>query len=148
MLVLGTSICSASDDQNKVTQDLLDKYQEMQYSVEAGITKVDYGRQYRELYIATQKAQGKIPQETYDKFLDAMKSYDNASTFWGKQYPVYYLSDVKGYVDDINRFKNEALRDVMGRFYKDSVVSYILGEANDKTRALTKELQSKLKESD
>lgn len=58
-------------------------------------TKIDYDRQYSELYIATQKAKGKIPQETYDKFSSALKSYNNASIFQGKRYPVYYLSDVK-----------------------------------------------------
>jgi hypothetical protein len=135
MLCLWTSVVYASD-----TTDLLEKYQEMQYSTEAGITKVDYDRKYRELYIATQKAQGKIPQGTYDKFSSALKSYNNAAKFWNFEYEVYYFSDVKDYIENPTKFKEDTAKDVFGRYDRDCVVAYFFGEANDKTKALTKEL--------
>lgn len=141
MLCFGTSVVNAAD----VTADLLEKYQDMQYSTEAGITKVDYDRKYRELYIATQKAQGKIPQETYDKFSSALRSYDNASTIWNTPGQMFRFNEVKPYVDEPEYFKVSMVNDVFGRYYKDDIVQYLFRESNDKTRALTKEIQKESK---
>lgn len=141
MFVFGTSLSFATEDNPEmVTKDLLEKYQEMQYSTEAGITKVDYDRQYRDLYIATQKAQGKIPQETYDKFSGALKSYDNASTIWNAAGQVFKFKEIQQYLDNPGHFRVSMVGDVFGRYYKSDIVQYLFREANDKTRKLTEEI--------
>jgi len=138
MLCFGTCIANATE-----TTDLLEKYQEMQYSTEAGITKVDYDRQYRELYIATQKALDKIPKETYDKFSSALKSYNNASTIWNFSGQVFRFSEIKQYIEEPGYFKVSMVNDVFGRYYKEDIVQYLFREANDKTKKLSEELKSK-----
>ena len=58
MLVFGT--CYATD-----TTDLLEKYQEMSYITDAGINRLDYNKEYRKLYIETQKAKDKLDASIY-----------------------------------------------------------------------------------
>lgn len=130
MMCFGTSLA------NDVTADLLEKYQEMQYSTEAGITKGDYRKQYRELYIATQKAQGKIPQETYDKFSSALRSYNNAITVWDIQRHTFSFDDISSYIEDHDRFKRDVSSNIWGQYDRGDIVIFLFTEGNTKVKKL------------
>ena len=75
MLICSIAVASPVDD-------LLSKYQDMRLGCEAGINRLDYSRNYRELYVATRKQENTIDKETYDKFYGVLMYYKDINSVW------------------------------------------------------------------
>ena len=140
MILLG-GVCFA--DNNKSTE-LIDKYKDMRFSLEAGINKLDYQRQYRELYIATKKANGLIPQNEYFAFETTLGIYADINDAWDYQYDLYYPNDVKkAYKPKYPDVDQRAERDGLGRYSKESIVRFLFTKATEKTIALEEFIEKK-----
>ena len=145
LFLLG-SVCFA---ENSKSIELLDKYKDMRLSLEAGINRLDYQKQYREVYIATKKAQGLIPENEYTAFENTLDVYTDIGNAWDYQYQIYFPNEVK----QIYKFKYPdieqcAQRDGLGRYSKESIVRFLFSKACEKTTALESFIEKKDKESE
>jgi hypothetical protein len=135
MLCFGTSV--ASD----VTTDLLEKYVNMTYNTDAGINRLDYGKEYRILYVETQKAKDKLDAQTYESFNEILMMYNDAKYVCQEHYPVVNYDAKSDLQKKYPEIKTKVTQDIWGNYDTRDVMSYIWVEADKKT----KELQKKYK---
>lgn len=139
--MLMVSVVSA-ESQDK-TMELLDKYQDMRLSCEAGINKVDYEREYRDLYVATMKSEENIDKETYSKFHKILNYYDDAKTIWTISYDLCTQEDFDKLNNKYPNISKEVYHDIFGGYGKIDVANYIVKIANTEEKQLEKFLKER-----
>ena len=139
-LMLMVSVVSA--ESHDKTMELLDKYQDMRLSCEAGMNKVDYERKYRDLYIATMKLANTLDLESLGRFIRALECYEDAKDIWGYRNEWFYEQNLPQLHNEYPKAKKEVYRDAVGQFYRPSYVEYVIGVAN----IFEKDLEEKIKE--
>lgn len=141
MMCFGTSVVNATD----VASDLLEKYQDMQYSTEAGINQLDYSSEYRKLYTATLKAKDKIPSEQYDSFVAILGMYEDVKLLWQEWYPSV-AGKGKSYVEKRYPYvKLSVNHDIWGDYDTKEVIGFIWSEAKNRTEELQLKIQKESK---
>jgi hypothetical protein len=137
LILILINVCFA--EENQATNDLLSIYTDMRYSTEAGITKLEYFKQYRLLYSATQKAKDNIPADIYSKFLDTMRTYEDAKIIWNSYGQVFRLDELNSKLNNqYPNIKQKIRPDIFGQYEKDDIISFLFGEANTKEKELEK----------
>ncbi|HMM21825.1 MAG TPA: hypothetical protein PKA10_13990 [Selenomonadales bacterium] len=149
LLAVGTSFCFAEgNDKEKAARELLITYDDMRYATEAGITKVDYIRQYRELYTATQKAKETIDVDIYEKFDTTLKAYEDALIIWDSYGQVFKIKDINKRTNYPYPYISQSKHsDIFGQYQKEDVISYIFSEANIKEKDIKWFIDDKYKNS-
>lgn len=86
MLLLSVNLCFASAPTDLST--VLDKYQDISLKFEAGMSYIDYSRDYQQLYIDTKKLTNSYP-EYKDDLENLLSYYTDVKYLWS-----IYLDDV------------------------------------------------------
>jgi hypothetical protein len=86
MLLLSVSLCLASAPTDLST--VLDKYQDISLKFEAGMSYIDYSREYQQLYVDTKKLTNNHP-EYKDDLEKLLSFYTDVKYLWS-----IYLDDV------------------------------------------------------
>ena len=139
MLICSIAVASPVDD-------LLSKYQDMRLGCEAGINRLDYSRNYRELYVATRKQENTIDKETYDKFMSVLSYYEDAKTMWECDYDLIYKDDRELLKNKYPTLRNDVYSDIFGNYGKTDMVNYIMKIADKRERELETMIQPKIQQ--
>ena len=136
MGILGT--CYGEEPQDKTIKDLLDKYQDMTYITTAGINRLDYDKEYRSLYVETQKTKDKISNDKFESFVTILDIYNDVKDIWQNHYPNIGYDTRKYLQKKYPDIKTSVNADIFGDYDTKAVISYLWFKAEDKTKELTR----------
>lgn len=135
--MLWTTSCFAD------AKELILDYKDMTYETSAGISKTDYRRDFRKLYVSTKKQEASLSPTEIAEFNDIIGVYNEALFFWDNHYPNVGSKGRKYLDDKYPTIKSHVSKNAWGDYDCNDVISFLWATARDKIKAFDDKLNVK-----